>query len=72
MLSISLACAYLGWRCGNKKIVQTISLLGNEGFSFFSLCEGGGEGMVYVECLNFLLHDPRHVVKSLEDFILYE
>lgn len=33
MLSISLACAYLGWRCG-KKIVQTISLLGNEGFSF--------------------------------------
>lgn len=34
MLSISLACAYLGWHCGNKKIVRTISLLGNEGFSF--------------------------------------
>lgn len=28
--------------------------------------------MVYVECLNFLLHDTCHVVKSLENFILYE
>ena len=60
MLSISLACAYLGWRY-RKNSANIISLLGNEGFFFFFfflVCVGGwGGGMVYVECLVFLLHE---------------
>jgi hypothetical protein len=62
MLSISLACAYLGWRY--RKIVQTLfPYWGMRVFLFFSsLCVGVGggwvrEGAVYVECLVFLLHD---------------
>lgn len=60
MLSISLACAYLGWRY--RKIVQTLfPYRGMRVFSFFSflVCVWGwvGEGVVYVECLVFLLHD---------------
>lgn len=52
MLSISLACAYLGWRY--RKIVQTsFPYWGVKVFLFFRV---GGGGVVYVECLVFLIH----------------
>lgn len=58
MLSISLACAYLGWRY--RKIVQTLfPYRGMRGFfpSLFFFFFSVGGGGVYVECLVFLLHE---------------
>lgn len=52
--------------------MQTISLLGNEGVSFLVCVREVGRVWFMLNVLNFLLHDTCHVVKSLENFILYE